>query len=188
MVKEFEVKVLGIDLDSIQDLILSKGGKLIGKERQVNTLIDSTEKPIKSFMDAYLRIRENHDLLNDKRTVTFTLKKNLPNSKLRENEEYNVLVEDRDTLLKILDNLGFDKATVGYKDRISYSFMNGRLDIDVWDLQTYPYPYMEIEVQREQDLELILKELEIPKEKVSRLSIVELQEKLIEARGKSDVE
>ena len=45
---------------------------------------------------------------------------------------------------------------------------------------------MEIEVLREQDLEDILKELEIPKEKVSRLSIVELQELLIEARDESD--
>ncbi|MCR3954886.1 MAG: class IV adenylate cyclase [Gudongella sp.] len=186
MVKELEVKVLDIDVDDIQKLILSKGGKLIGKEKQTNTLIDSTEKPIKSFMDAYLRIRENHNLLDDKRTVTLTLKKNLPNSSLRENEEYNVFVEDRDALLKILEKLGFDKAKIGHKDRTSYSFLEGRIDIDIWDVDTYPNPYMEIEVLREQDLEDILKELEIPKEKVSRLSIVELQELLIEAKDESD--
>ncbi|HZH93019.1 MAG TPA: class IV adenylate cyclase [Tissierellaceae bacterium] len=188
MVKELEVKVLGIDIDHVQDLIIAKGGELIGKEKQINTLIDSKDNPIKSYMDAYLRIRENHDLLGDKRTVTFTLKKNLPNKSLRENEEYNVLVDDRDTLLRIMENLGFDKSTVGYKDRTSYSFLNGRIDIDIWDEATYPYPYMEIEVQNEQELDIILKELEIPQEKVSKLSIVELQEKLVNRRDDKYVE
>ncbi|WP_409228765.1 class IV adenylate cyclase [Gudongella sp. SC589] len=187
MVKELEVKVLDIDIDNIQALILSKGGKLIGKERQINTLIDSTEKPIKSFMDAYLRIRENHDLLSDNRSVTLTLKKNLPNNSLRENEEYNVLVDDRYTMLQILKQLGFDKAVIGYKDRTSYSFLEGRIDIDVWDEETYPDPYMEIEVQEKRDLDTILKELEIPQEKVSKLSIVELQQKLIKRRDDSNV-
>lgn len=186
MVKELEVKVLDIDVDGIQEMILSKGGLLIGKEKQVNTLIDSTDRPIKSFMDAYLRIRENHNLMDDSRKVTFTLKKNLPNSSIRENEEYNVEIEDRDTLLKILANLGFDKTAIGYKDRTSYSFHQAKIDIDVWDMETYPYPYMEIEVQNEQDLEAILRELEIPDEKVSRLSIVELQQELRKGWDESD--
>ena len=47
---------------------------------------------------------------------------------------------------------------------------------------------MEIEVQNEQELDIILKELEIPQEKVSKLSIVELQEKLVNRRDDKYVE
>lgn len=186
MVKELEVKVLDVDIELMQELIISKGGKLISSENQVNTLIDSTKRPIKSFMDAYLRIRESHNSIDNIKTTTFTLKKNILNDDLRENEEYNVLVDDKDTLLDIMKNLGFDDIKVGYKERVSYSFLNGRVDIDIWDRDTYPYPYMEIEVGNEDDLKNILEELKIPEEKVSKLSIVELQEKLKESQVEND--
>lgn len=186
MVKELEVKVLDVDIEIMQELILSKGGKLIGRENQVNTLIDSSQRPIKSFMDAYLRIRENHNSLDNSKTTTFTLKKNILNDDLRENEEYNVLVDDKETLLDIMKNLGFDDIKVGYKERLSYSFLNGRVDIDIWDKKTYPYPYMEIEVGNKNDLKKILEELKVPKEKVSKLSIVELQKELKESQVEND--
>lgn len=178
MLKELEVKVLDIDIDFMKNKILELGGKLIGREKQINTLIDSNNRPIKSYMDAYLRIRETHDLIKDEHTVTFTLKKNQENKILRESEEYNVLVENKDTLLEIMKNLGFNNVSVGFKARDSYCFLGGRIDFDVWDDDTYPYPYMEIEVSNEKNLNKILTKLEINKEKVSKLSIVELQEKL----------
>ncbi|MGM0396214.1 MAG: class IV adenylate cyclase [Bacillota bacterium] len=179
MMKELEVKILNVDIELMQKKIMEKGGILTNREKQINTLIDSSLRPIKSYMDAYLRIRENHELMKDEKTTTFTLKKNVVNKNLRENEEYNVMVDDGETLLHIMKNLGFDNVTVGYKDRTSYSFMGGRIDIDIWDKETYPYPYMEIEVSEESQLQAILDELDIPWEKVSRLSIVELQKKLL---------
>ena len=54
MERELEVKILGIDLDEMEKKIISLGGVLIGKEKQINTLIDSTESPIKTKVDAYL--------------------------------------------------------------------------------------------------------------------------------------
>ncbi|WP_422486680.1 class IV adenylate cyclase [Gudongella sp. DL1XJH-153] len=186
MVKELEVKVLDMDIKKMQKLIISKGGKLIGRENQVNTLIDSSQRPIKSYMDAYLRIRENHNIIDGSKTTTFTLKKNILNDDLRENEEYNVLVDDKDTLLDIMKNLGFDEIKIGYKERVSYSFMNGRVDVDIWDKETYPHPYIEIEVSNENDLRKILEELEVPKENVSKLSIVELQKELMKSQVETD--
>jgi adenylate cyclase class 2 len=83
-------------------------------------------------------------------------------------------------MLSVLGELGFDKVTVGFKDRTSYLFYGARLDLDVWDKETYPNPYMEIEVNNEERLAEILGVLQIKPESVSRLSIVELQRKLRE--------
>lgn len=178
MVKELEVKVLNINPDYIEKKIQSLGGKLISKEQQINTLIDSNNRPIKSYLDAYLRIRQTKDLLSNDETTTLTLKKNIENKDLRENIELNTNVEDKDTMLLILQELGFDKTSVGYKERTSYSLEGARLDLDVWDKNTYPNPYIEIEVDSIDTLQNIIEILEIPKENISTKSIVELRQDL----------
>lgn len=180
MSNELEVKILNIDTEAMERKIIALGGRLIARERQTNTLIDSEARPIKSFLDAYLRIRHTENLISGKEFSELTLKKNLRNDVLRENVEMNVVIDDRATLLNIFKELGFDKVAVGFKNRTSYSFNGARLDIDVWDKETYPYPYMEIEVDDEKKLTEILDALQIEPENVSRLSIVELQNRLEE--------
>ena len=178
MVKELEVKILRIDLDLMEEKILSLKGELIADEVQINTLIDSTNSPIKDNLDAYLRIRETENLLEDKRDVVLTLKKNIKNKNLRENIELNTEIEDKETMLKILESLGFDKIEVGHKKRRSYKLEGARIDLDTWDKKTYPYPYMEIEVKDADHLNQLIELLQIPKENISSKSIVELREEL----------
>ncbi len=175
MKKELEVKVLGVDVKSIEDKIIKLGGVLVADEQQVNTLIDSKKKPIKSYLDAYLRIRETKDLLNGEEKTELTLKKNIRNKELRENEELNVVLEDKETMLDIFKNLEFNNITVAFKHRKSYRFMDAKIDIDTWDKATYPEPYIEIEVKKEEDLKAITNILGIDRDKISTLSIVELK-------------
>lgn len=178
MEKELEVKVLGIDIDLIEEKILNLKGELIADEFQINTLIDSTANPIKDSVDAYLRIRETKNLLNEEVNVVLTLKKNIKNKNLRENIELNSRIEDRKVVLEILKNLGFDKIEIGYKERRSYKLNGARIDIDKWDKETYPFPYIEIEVDDYRHLNEIISLLEIPQENISNKSIVELQDEL----------
>lgn len=178
MVKELEVKVLGLDLQRIEEKIVNLKGELIADELQVNTLIDSSLNPIKDSVDAYLRIRETEDLIKDKVNVVLTLKKNIKNVNLRENVELNSKIEDKEVVLEILENLGFDKIEVGHKKRRSYSLRGARIDLDTWDKETYPYPYMEIEVKDLSHLNEITSLLEIPQANITNKSIVELKEEL----------
>lgn len=178
MGKELEVKVLGIDLDKLEEKIINLKGQLIADELQENTLIDSTLNPIKDRMDAYLRIRQTEDLINKKTNSVLTLKKNIRNKDLRENVELNSEIEDRDVVLNIFKDLGYDKIEVGYKKRRSYRLNGARIDLDSWDEKTYPYPYMEIEVDSVEHLHEIIDLLEISEENVSNKSIVELREEL----------
>ena len=178
MVKELEVKVLNMDIDLIEEKILKSGGVLLTKEVQINTLIDSKNKPINTYLDAYLRIRESKNLLNNETNTTLTLKKNIKNKDLRENFELNTNIEDKDTMLQILVDLGFDNISVGHKERTSYTLNNARIDLDRWDSATYPYPYMEIEVENKDELDMIIKILDISQENISTKSIVELRKDL----------
>lgn len=178
MEKELEVKILGMDIDLMEEKIVNLKGELIANELQVNTLIDSTKSPIKDSVDAYLRIRETEDLINNKVNVVLTLKKNIKNKNLRENIELNSGIEDKETVLEIFKSLGFDKVEVGHKQRRSYRLNGARIDLDEWDKQTYPFPYMEIEVKDLKHLNEITSLLEIPQENISKKSIVQLQEEL----------
>lgn len=176
--RELEVKILNMDLDDLELKLQKLGATLISKEVQVNTLIDSKDNHLKEDLDTYMRIRETKFILKDKVKFTLTIKKNINRDGIRENIETNVDISDKESMLQILETLGYRAYKEGYKDRTSYSLGNARFDLDIWDKNTYPYPYMEIEVKHEDELREALELLEIPAENVSLKSIAELSKEL----------
>lgn len=176
--KELEVKVLNMDLNELELKLQGLGAKLISQEVQVNTLIDSKDNFIQNELDSYMRIRETRFTLKDKVKLTLTMKKNINREGIRENIEINTDISDKESMLKILDNLGYKVVSEGYKERTSYELGDARFDLDTWDKDTYPYPYMEIEVKHEDELEEMIKLLDIPKENISLKSILELRKQI----------
>ncbi|MDR7855811.1 class IV adenylate cyclase [Tissierella sp.] len=173
--RELEVKILNVDLEEMESKLIALDATLISRERQVNTLIDSEDGFIENNLDSYLRIRETKSYLNNDIKYTLTMKKNINREGLRENIESNVDISDKDTMLSILEDLGYVVVQEGFKERTSYTLGNVRFDLDRWDENTYPYPYMEIEVNDEDELKEMIKLLDIPKENISTKSIVELR-------------
>lgn len=178
MAKELEVKILNIDLDDMEKKLKDIGGKLIAKEYQINTIFDSRDRYIEKDLNSYLRIRETKDLLKNNITINLTLKKNISKEGARENIEITTKIDDKQSMITILQNLGYEKIEEGYKERISYTYDNIRFDLDKWDVNTYPYPYMEIEVEKKEDLEKAIDLLQIDKSNISTKSIIELKEEL----------
>ena len=176
--KELEVKILNMDLKELELKLQGLGAKLISQEVQVNTLIDGKDKNLQNELDSYMRIRETRFILSEKVNLTLTMKKNINREGIRENIEINTDISDKESMLKILDTLGYNVISEGYKERTSYELGNARFDLDTWDKDTYPYPYMEIEVEHEDELEDMIKLLEIPKENISLKSILELRKEL----------
>lgn len=173
--KELEVKVLNIDVLKMEEKLKSLGAKLIAKEVQVNTLIDSKDNYIESNLSSYMRIRETKSLLTGDTKLTLTMKKNISKDGIRENLEISTDISDKEAMLEILKSLGYIVKEEGTKERISYQLNGVRFDIDKWDERTYPYPYMEIEVGDEDQLQAIIDMLNIPNENISTKSIVELR-------------
>lgn len=172
--RELEVKILNMDLRELESKIQGLGATLISNEIQVNTLIDSKDNFIQDELDSYMRIRETKSLLTDKVKFTLTMKRNINRDGIRENIEINTDISDKESMLQIFKILGYEVFKEGYKERTSYILGNVRFDLDKWDTSTYPYPYMEIEVNDEDELEEMIKLLNIPKENISTKSIVEL--------------
>lgn len=177
MEKEFEVKILNIDIDVVKKKLEDLGAKFLKRENQEN--IHITSNNFKFIEDGnYLRTRTLKDDFGNEIYTELTFKENIVNDKVRENNEYNLPIEDRDTLFKILDRIGYDNFDVGLKTRFSYSFKNSVIDLDIWDEKTYPYPYMEIEVKNYEDLYDVLDSLKIGRENISLKSLKELQDEL----------
>lgn len=178
MVKELEVKVLNIDKKVLEKRLKIIGATLLRREYQTNYLIDSKEKNIQNMHNSYLRIRETKDLDTDAVEYTFTLKENISKDGIRENVEVNTKIENKESLMYILNVLGYDVIQKGFKERISYVYNGIRFDIDTWDEDTYPYSYMEIEVEKKQDLKEAIRLLNIDEKDITTKSIVELRKDL----------
>lgn len=176
--KELEVKILNIDLEKMEEKIKALGGRLIAKELQVNTLIDTKDNYIEKNLDSYVRIRETKSLLKNNIKYTLTMKKNIVREGIRENIETNVDISDKEAMIHILETLGYYVLEEGYKERTSYILNGARLDLDKWDKDTYPYGYMEVEVQHEDELQDIVNLLSIEEENISTKSILELRNEL----------
>lgn len=178
MVKEVEVKVLNVDLESIEGKLKGYKAQLIAKEEQRNIIFDGRSSSQKIKDGDYLRIRETRDLINNKIHRELTFKKFLSTKKLRKSIETNVKIDSVDSMIDILDSLGYKVIEDGRKFRKSYMYKNIRFDLDLWDKNIYPYPYLEIEVTRPEDLEEAIKILNIDRKNISTKSIMELKEEL----------
>lgn len=178
MGKELEVKVLGVNKDSIIKKLEALGARLISKEYQINTLYDSEDKIVKKLGDGYLRIRETRNLITNFTEVFFTLKKNMSSEGARENLEIETIVSDKSALDKILQHLNLKVVHEGTKERISYMYEDIRFDIDTWDKSTYPYPYLEIEVLRKEDIKKAAELLKLDYNNITTKSLRELREEL----------
>lgn len=177
MEKEFEVKILNIDINYMKKKLEDLGAKFIKKENQEN--IHITSKNFKFIENgSFLRTRTLKDDFGKEISTEFTFKENILNDKVRENNEYNLKIQDRDTLFKILEKIGYDNFDIGLKTRFSYSFKNAIIDLDELDKNTYPHPYMEIEVKNYNDLYEVLDALEIDRKEISLKSLAQLQEEL----------
>lgn len=170
---EREVKVLNLDMEKFEQLLVSKGAVLVSEEEQMNININSTKYPIDDN-SGYMRIRIAKNILDNSIYREFTFKEQSILKGVRVSKEHNVKIDDENVLIEILKILGYDEFRYGGKYRKSYTYKNARIDLDTWDKETYPYPYAEIEMESEGDLEFFIEDLKLERENISYLSIKEL--------------
>lgn len=173
MHREIEVKVLNIDVDEIQKILIDKGAEKISSEFQTNYTYIPKEGELKN---GYLRIRER--IVDGKKEPTeITFKENAPTDKeVRVNNEYTSQISSATNMGKILEELGLVEQYKGEKERISYLYKGQRFDIDIWDRSIYPDPYMEIEFTNVDLMDEIIEDLGLDKKNVTNASINELIE------------
>ena len=174
MQREIEVKVLNIDVEEMEEKLLSLGAKKISEEEQTNYTFIPEEG---EFADGYLRIRESK-FEDGKKFIELTFKEFKNSDDFRVNNEYTVNIDSVSVMTSILSKLGIKLEYKGDKKRKSYSYKNQRFDIDIWDKKTYPDPYMEIEFTNQGKIDEIIDDLGVDRDNVTTLSISELRDRL----------
>lgn len=174
MQREIEVKVLNIDVEQMEEKLLSLGAEKINHEMQENYTFTPKNG---EFSNGYLRIRETKPIDGEK-TIELTFKEIETNDEVRVNKEYSVNIDSVAMMKKILEHSGIILEYHGTKERKSFKYKDQRFDIDIWDEKTYPDPYMEIEFTNQSKMDEILEDLCIDKANVTIESITELREKI----------
>lgn len=175
MARELEVKVLNINKDEIISKLEKIGAIRIKNEYQVNIIFDNDKRDIFNKHNGYLRLRETKNLDTGEKKFIFTLKKTISKDNVRENIEYDTIIENDDALIKILSHLNLKIKHKGTKERISYKYDDILFEIDTWNKDTYPKPYLEIEVKDKKDLEKAIDLLDLDKDNVTTKSLKQLR-------------
>lgn len=172
MEREIEVKILHVDLKAMEEKLIREGAEKIGEEHQTNYLIDSPSHSIPAER-GYLRIRRIKK--DGEEEIQCTFKEKKTQAGVRVYDEHTAIVDSAEEMLAIFALLGYDEVEVTKKHRISYAYKNCRLDLDLWDPESFPEPYMEIEGPDRGAIEEVIEALDIDRSQVSTKSIAELK-------------
>ncbi len=136
--KETEVKILEVDVKGIQQKLRKLGAKKVEECSIHERIFDFKDKPFPR--GTLFRVRHH----GNRTEVTF---KTNPTggSKFLEHDEYQTIVEDFDTMCKILQLAGLIITNDRQKRRISYVL--GKIKFEIDKYPTIP-AYMEVEGKR----------------------------------------
>ena len=175
ILKEFETRIIKIDVDNIRSILLANGAKKIKEENQINDIYDFEDGRLLS-KKGYARIRTIDNLISGKTIYYMTTKKMLSQDTFKVMEENETIIEDKKAGEGIFLALGLKLKESIRKYRESYKLENGLVEIDINDKSFCPFPYIEIETDTEENLEKIVKLLGYELKDTTSKTIYELIE------------
>ncbi len=170
---ELEVKILDIDIPKVRETMRQNGGVLVKNEMQENYIHDFPDRRLLS-VKGYARIRSVKDISTGKETVFMTTKRLISREVFKKMEEYETIIDDKETGLGIFQALGLELIENIRKSRESYQYKNTLVEIDVNDPSFVPFPYLEVESHSEEELKEVVELLGYTMEDTSALSIYEI--------------
>jgi adenylate cyclase class 2 len=135
---EHEAKVLDIDPEATEQLILAKGGQLLGDKLMRRYVYDITP----GDQSKWIRLRDTGT------EVTLTVKE-ITSDAIDGTHEVEVVVSDFETTNQLLAALGFTPKSYQENKRTSFLLDGAEVEIDSWP--RIP-PYMEIEAPSRKDV------------------------------------
>lgn len=145
---EYEIKVLEIDLESIEKKLKSLGANKICDNLQKRYVYDFN--PVLS--NKWIRLRTNG------KKTTLTIKEVTDNNSIGGTLETEIEVSEFGKTNLILNKLGYKHKSYQENRKIIYKLDDVEIDIDFWPLIP---TYIEIEGKNEEEVLSILKKLEL---------------------------
>jgi predicted adenylyl cyclase CyaB len=122
--KEVEVKILGIDRETVEATLKSLGATKTFEGDEETVFFDFPDNSV-TRGENLIRLRK----IGDKAVLTF--KKFVKNDAAKVRDEYEVSVSDFDSMRLILESLGLSEFRRMEKHRISYALKSGvKADLD----------------------------------------------------------
>lgn len=157
---EYEVRALEIDKEKMEEKLLSFGAKKVADFHYKRRVYDF----IPEVHNKWIRLR------TDGTKTTLTIKHIVQNT-VDGTREMEVEVSDFDETDLILNELGYFSRSYQENKRTRYILNGVELDIDTWP---YIPTYLEIEGHNSEEVEKIIKLLEIDESKICTLGIEDL--------------
>ncbi len=153
--KEFETRILDIDVDGLLLKLKNINAIKVKQENQINNIYDFNDKRLINNK-GYARIRIVNDLINNVTHYYMTTKKLLSQEIYKVMEENETEILDAHAGEGIFKSLGLELVQSIKKYRESYKYKNTLIEIDINDKNFCPFPYIEIETSNDKELEEVV--------------------------------
>ncbi|MBA5851375.1 CYTH domain-containing protein [Clostridium sp. cel8] len=153
--KEFETRIIKIDVDNIRNRLKSMNAKKVKMENQINSIYDYPDKRLIKNK-GYARIRVVDNLLKNSKEYYMTTKKLVSQGIYKVMEENEIKISDENIGKKIFESLGLVLYQDIKKYRESYKYKHSLIEIDINDKSFCPFPYLEIETDNNDELNEIV--------------------------------
>jgi adenylate cyclase, class 2 len=164
--KEYETKILGIDIKELDRILISIGAKKQQRKLMKRWALDWQDKD-PELVSEWIRLRDE----GDKITLTY---KNKHAKQETDTEEIEVEVTDFEKTAALLRKIPFKRAFYQENYRTTYKLNNIEFDIDEWpNLE----PYIEIEGRTKKDVEKGLEMLGLKGKEIGDVSVNDLYRK-----------
>ena len=164
MESEYEMTVLDIDVSEIEKKLESIGAIKQGEYFQKRNLYNFHEE----YRGRFIRLRTNGE------KTTLTIKDKSAKKEIGSVKELEIEVSSFEKANEILELLGYEHSTYQENKRIIYKLGHIEFDIDTWPMIP---TYLEIEGKNKEDVEKMIKILDIDEEKLSLDKVSEIYKK-----------
>lgn len=164
MESEYEITVLDINVSEIEKKLESIGAIKQGEYFQKRNLYNFHEE----YRGRFIRLRTNGE------KTTLTIKDKSAKKEIGSVKELEIEVSSFEKTNEILELLGYEHSTYQENKRIIYKLGHIEFDIDTWPMIP---TYLEIEGKNKEDVEKMIKILDINKEKLSLDKVSEIYKK-----------
>ena len=164
MKTEYEIRVLEIEKESIIRKLEDIGAVKKGEYNQKRYVYDL--KPVQK--DKWIRLRTN----GNETTLTY---KDIEKNTIDGTKEVEFKVENFELANEFLNRIGFIARSYQENRRTQYILDNVEIDIDTWPMIP---TYLEIEANSEEEVNNMIKKLELNNSKITSLNCKDIYKKI----------
>jgi adenylate cyclase class 2 len=178
---EIEAKIKVPNHDALRAKLKDLGATRVREVLETNTFFDTEDRSLLAA-DRGLRIRQNHNLADNRDSYILTLKGPRLHGQLKSREELEVKVESARDMAAVLEQLGYRVVLSFEKRRESWEFGDCHIELDV---VPHIVTYIEIEGRGEEKVMKVRDQLGLSDKPLVKASYIALLMTYLQEHGQA---